>query len=186
MVYTKLFSNKISTEKSTGMIFFLVMVIGSICGILLGRLQCLSSCIRLPPLQDLVVIICERQFIPLIAVDCVFSILLLLSSLAGHKKIFFLFLFFLKSFCISYFLYLFVYFFRIQGFVIAFSVLLLHGFLLLPLQLTSVYLILTEQHPAQRKPRFSVLCISNLAAAFCCAVAEFFAIPAIFSAHLSF
>ncbi len=186
MVYTKLFSHKISTEKSTGMIFFLALLTGSILGVFFARFQCLASRVCLPPVQELSLAVSQRHLISIIAVDSVFSILLLLSSFAGHRKAFCLSLFFLKGFCISYFIYLFVFFFQAHGFLIAFSVLLLHGFLLLPLQLTSAYLLLLDRPSKQRNTSISVLCISNLAAALLCAVLEYFALPAIFTSHLTF
>ncbi len=186
MVYTKLFSKNNLTEKNIGMKFFLALLIGSFLGVLLARFHCLASCVRLPPLQNLTVSLSGREFLSLIAVDSVFSLLLLFSSLAAHKKVFFLSLFFLKGFCISYFIFLFAYFFQSQGFLIAFSVLLLHGLLMLPLQLTSAYLLLIEQHSSKRKSFVSGLCLSNLAAALVCAVVEHFALPAIFNAHLTF
>lgn len=184
MVYTKFFSKKLSTEKSTGIIFFLVLLFGGFCGVTLSFFQCTASYVSLPTLQQLSCVISKRQIVSLIATDSVFSILLLLCSISGHKKAFFLVLFFLKGFCISYFIFLFVFFFRAQGFLIAFSVLLLHSFLLLPLQLTTAYFMLNEHHSDHHKTGFPFLCASNLAAALVCAVLEYYLLPAILNSHI--
>lgn len=186
LVYTKLFLKRVFTEKITGFIFLTVLLLGGFSGMMLARFQCTSSDICLPSLHDFSVAVSGRHLISLIAADSLFSVLLLLCSLSGYKKALFFCLFFLKGFCISYFIFLFVYFYQAHGLLFAASVLLLHSFFLLPLQLTSVYLLQSDAEGEQRKNHFPTLCALNLAAAFLCAVIEYYSLPAIFSSHIRF
>lgn len=159
-----------------------LMILGAIAGTLLCRFRYQINDAPMLSLQEVSLFISQRNIRSLILTDVLFSVLILIVSLLDQRRFFYWTLFFLKGFCISYFVFLFLCFYRFGGFLLAVCVLLLHSVLLLPLQLLTAFTLYSVPAKQGRRKPFLSLLFLNVCASVSCAFLEYSAFPLLFSA----
>lgn len=165
---------ELQTKRHTYLIV-LFMIFGGLVGTLFAFAQCRAGSVSLPSVSELSFQICSGSIFRLLTVCCLFSLLVVLAGCTGVRTFSYGALFFLKGFSIAFLIFVFSYFYRSQGLMIAASVLLFHSFLLLPLQIISAVSLLPDCQ--LRSAKVVSLSLLNAVGCFTCMFCERFLLP---------
>lgn len=169
------------TENNYLFHFLLALLFGGLTGTLLCLLRFRTQNDFLPTLRDLSLTVSSRELRQIVMTDILFSLLVLFVSFFFQGNAVRSTLFFLKGFCCCYLCTLFVISYQTRGFLLAASLLLLHSFLLLPLQLTTAVTLAASSDGTQVRSKQIQLAAINAAAILICIFLEQYSVPLLLS-----
>lgn len=177
MICTNSVFEKENHKKKFIYIILFAMFLGCIFGSLLAYLHCSRANISMPSFSRMILYVARRDVKRILLTDALFSLFILICSFFGRRKIINIVLFLLKGFFVSYFCYIFIFFYQAHGLIFALCVLLLHSILLLPLQMVTAFTLSFLDDGVVLKKRFCSFLALNMAAVLICSILDSTFIP---------